>query len=110
MKAPVRQSASKLGCWLKIPLASSDHFLIPSAQTSPSTAAGRLSLDFVPILTPFAFVELMQQKDLAFGPRLFRSLWRERGRRRRAEFGLSANSVLLCEEVIFARLRDRRSE
>ncbi len=56
-KALVRQSTSQGGCWLKIPLASSDHFHIPSVQTSPSILADKLSLDFVPIWALFAFVE-----------------------------------------------------
>lgn len=67
VKALVRQSASQGGCWLKIPLASSDHFHIPSVQTSPSIVADKLSLDFVPMWALFAFVERMDGRNLARG-------------------------------------------
>ena len=69
VKALVRQSTSQGGCWLKIPLASSDHFHIPSVQTSPSIVADKLSLDFVPIWALFAFVERMDGRNLALGAR-----------------------------------------
>src|ERR1019366_3634633 len=70
VKALVRQSASQGGCWLNIPLASSDHFQIPSVQTSPSIVVDKLSLDFVPIWALFAFVERMSGETSRSAPAL----------------------------------------
>lgn len=109
-KALVRQSTSQGGCWLKIPLASSNRFYIPSVQTSPSIAADKLSLDFVPIWALFAFVERMDGRNLA--PGAGASSEASKGGAFEGD-GRNSDSRQIPprgEAVIFSGSRDRRSE